>query len=110
MSHKKHIDQEVEKTLQALDNIEPATTDAFFYSRLSAKMENRETEAVDTIEMGFAFSVAAIFLVLILNVVLISQYNSNGTESTTEREEIIQELANEYQVVDLNYYEFYEAE
>jgi hypothetical protein len=113
MSTKKHIDQEVEKTLASLDSIERASTDDFFYSRLSAKIENRHTGSADADEskdLSFIFSMAAVFLVLVLNVILISQYNFTITDTAINREEVIEELAYEYQVLDLNYYETYEAE
>jgi|AntRauTorcE11897_2_1112592.scaffolds.fasta_scaffold00087_26 hypothetical protein len=112
MSTKKHIEQEVKKTMESLDGIEPATTDAFFYSRLTAKLENRISSDIDSQiskDYGFAFSIAAVFLVLVLNLVFISQYSST-TDTLTNREEVIEELAYEYQVFDLNYYETYEAE
>lgn len=110
MSNKKHIDQEVQKTMESLDGIETAKTDDFFYSRVQAKLENRTTDSEQSGELAFAFSVAAVFLVLALNMILISQYRFSGTDSVTEREELIEELANQYQVFDLNYYETYETE
>jgi hypothetical protein len=107
----KHIDKEVEKTMESMDGMERATTDDFYYSRLSAKLENRHTgrsEDAKTPEFGFAFSVAAVFIVLVLNVMYLSEYI--GTEDSTEREIIVEELATDYQVFDLNYYETFEEE
>ncbi|HBX65295.1 MAG TPA: hypothetical protein DEG32_03805, partial [Balneolaceae bacterium] len=86
------------------------TTDAFFYSRVSAKLEQRQMGSDESGEWAFKFSVAAVFLVLALNMVLISQFNFTDDNITTNREEVIEELAYEYQVFDLNYYETYEAE
>ncbi len=116
MSPKKHINHEVEKTLHALDGLEPAKTDAFFYSRLTAKLENREDEVADkaSFEFGFAFAVAAVFLIISLNVISISTYDQNTIQDTiafsSEREVLVDELANEYQTVDLNFYESFEEE
>lgn len=117
MSIKKHIDREVDRTMQSLDGLEPAKTDAFFYSRLTAKLEHREEVAgagKGSLEYGFAFAVAAVLLIISLNVISISKYNQileqDSITSTSSRDELVEELASEYQVVDLNYYETFEAE
>jgi hypothetical protein len=115
MSPKKHIHPEVEKTLQALDGLEPATTDAFFYSRLTAKLEHRsKATEKSSFEFGFAFAVAAVFLIISLNIISISTYSTSTAQDaitlSTEREVLVNELADEYQVAPLNIYESFEAE
>lgn len=113
MESNKHIDQEVEKTMKALDELEPAKTDAFFYSRLSTKLEHRNEPAAEKSlipNFGFAFSVAAVILLLFLNLASISLYQQVFMSEETEREELMEELAYDYQVFDLNYYETLEEE
>lgn len=114
MKHQKNTEREVEQTLESLDGMERATTDDFFYSRLRAKLEHRAAERPGketSYGFGFAFSVAAIFLLLLMNLISLFQYNITITNnSETTREDVIEELANEYQVLDLNYYEPFEEE
>lgn len=113
MDTNKHIDHEVDKTMKALDDLEPGKTDAFFYSRLSAKLEHRNESSNEkglVPNFGFAFSVAAVVLLLFLNVASISLYQQVFMAEEAEREELVEELASDYQVFDLNYYETFEEE
>ncbi|MEQ8523710.1 hypothetical protein [Gracilimonas sp.] len=114
-THKKNIEEEVQKTLNALDGIEKASTDDFFYSRLSARLENREvsdSRQETSFNYGFAFSAAAVFIVLMLNLISIIQYEPESTTGDSElnREGVMEQLASEYEVVDLNYYQTFEEE
>ncbi len=113
MKKNKNIDREVDKTLQALDGIEPASTDAFFYSRVAAKLEHRDQTAdkhESSPNFGFAFSVAAVVVILFLNLASISLYQQVFMDEQTEREILTEELAYDYQLFDLNYYETFEEE
>ena len=112
-NHKKEVDQEVHKTLNALDGIDKARTDDFFYSRVSARLENRratQSQLETSLSYGFMFSAAAVFIILILNLISITQYEPAADTSPLDREEVVQQLALEYQMVDLNYYQTYEEE
>lgn len=115
MATKKHIEQEVGKTLKALDNLERAATDDFFYSRLTARMEHREQEGIleqkEGYDLGFTFSIAAVFMLMVLNLTFISLYPQADTDSATlNKDTIMQELVTEYTILDLNYYEYYGEE
>lgn len=111
MKSQKNIDREVDKTMNALDGLEPAKTDPFFYSRLSAKLENRDQpEQEESFSFGFAFSVAAVIIFLTLNVASISFYGNQFVGEDVEQQEFIDEIAYEYQVFDLSYYESFEEE
>ena len=106
MGSKKHIEHEVEKTLHALDGIEQAKTDDFFYSRLQAKIEqqNEPASPQQSREFGFAFSVAAVVLILILNVASIYIH---GNYTATEESSVVnyeEQLMADYQLFDLSYY------
>lgn len=113
MSTKKHTEREVEKTLRALDGIEPAKTDAFFYSRLAAKMEHRkqvQQQTKTSFDYGFTFTMAAVFIILLMNLAFISFYQQSAGDEDASQQELFEELAYEYQVFDLNYYETFEGE
>lgn len=106
MKSQKNIDREVDKTLNALDGLAPATTDPFFYSRLSAKLENRgQAKEEESFSFAFAFSMAAVIIFLTLNIASISFYGNQFVDDEAEQQEFIDEIAYEYQVFDLSYYE-----
>lgn len=111
MKSQNNIDREVDKTMNALDGLAPAKTDPFFYSRLSAKLENRDqTEHEESFSFGFAFSMAAVILFLSLNVASFTFYDNMFVQDDVQQEEFIDEMAYEYQVFDLSYYENFEED
>lgn len=112
MSTKKHIDREVEQTMQALDNLEPAKTDDFFYSRLMAKMEHRKQPLAQpgSFEFGFALAAASILIIASLNVLSISAYSSNTLQDETEQTLALEDFTADYQVFEINYYNTFEEE
>lgn len=112
MSSNKHIDREVEKTLQALDNLEPAKTDDFFFSRVMAKMEHRQQPAPKSgsFEFGFALAAASILIIASLNVLSISAYSSSTLQEETEETLALETFTADYQVFELNYYDTFEEE
>ncbi len=112
-NRKKHINEEVNKTLNALDDMERATTDDFFYSRLMAKMEqqNQAISASSDFDRKFVFSAAAVFIIMLLNIAYLSSYNRWTDEApATERQQLVEELANDFQTVDLSYLESFEEQ
>ncbi|MEX2602916.1 MAG: hypothetical protein WD361_01875 [Gracilimonas sp.] len=113
MNTKKHINEEVEKTMQSLDGIDPAKTDPFFYSRLSAKLDHRnkpEFEPESSWSFGFTFAFAALLLIMSINLMFISQYQQqlNEQELVNGQEQWMEELAYDYQAFDQSYYENFE--
>lgn len=114
MSNKDHIKKKVDKTLQALDGLERAEADPFFYSRLSSKIEHRseeETQLQTEKEFGFAFSVAVLLIIISLNLMFISSYRQSKTnlETSYAEEQLMEELANDFQAFNLGYYEDFET-
>lgn len=111
MKSQKNIDREVDKTMNALDGLEPAKTDPFFYSRLSAKLENRDqTEQEESFSFGFAFTMAAVIVFLTLNIASITLYGDQFIDDEAVQQEFVDEIAYEYQVFDLSYYESFEED
>ncbi|WP_428236088.1 hypothetical protein [Gracilimonas sp.] len=109
MKNQKHTDREVEKTLASLDGIERATTDDFFYSRVSARLEKR-SKVKESSGFGVAFAAAAVFIMLVLNLISISQYAPASDTTATTRTEVVEQLASDYQSFDNNYYQTFEEE
>ncbi|WP_421775432.1 hypothetical protein [Gracilimonas sp.] len=109
MKNQKQTDREVEKTLASLDGIERANTDDFFYSRVTAQLEKRN-KARESSGFGVAFAAAAVFIILVLNLIFISQYDPATDATATTRTEVVEQLASDYQSFDLNYYQTFEEE
>lgn len=113
MNNKERIQKKVEKTFRALDDLEPAKTDPFFYSRVLAKLEHRhaaQSEQTPSVSFGFTFGVAAVLLIVSLNLISIAQYQQIFTGQDAVSEEWADELAAEYEVFDLYYYESIDEE
>jgi hypothetical protein len=115
MKKKMNIHEEVDKTLRSLDNIEPAKTDAFFYSRLTAKFDRRNAnnyQLSDKTEFGFKVAVAAVLIMVSLNLISLIQFQpANDTaEPATPTENWAEEFTASYQVLDIEYYETLEQE
>lgn len=111
-----NIHEEVDKTLRSLDNIKPVKTDAFFYSRLTAKLENRNEDGYQLsgkTEFGFKLAVAAVLIMISLNLISLIQFQPASTdtvEAQTTTENWAEEFTASYQVFDLDYYENLEQE
>lgn len=97
--NKKHIDQEVEKTLDSLAGIERAETKPFFYTRLTSKLH---PEPVLSSGFRWQWTVAVVAILITLN----GYAYLNFWPSTTEEEEI-EWLAEEYT---LDYLDLYDQE
>lgn len=87
---KNDIQQEVLKTMQALDGLEKAKTDAFFYTRLEARLDNETVKKPSLITLLFepqlAFGALAIFLLITINILSVSNYAQYEYEPTEETE------------------------
>ena len=108
-NRQKHIEQEVNKTLQYLENEEYLKADGFFHTRLLAKIENRKTERPSILEFlpGKYLKPVLIALIVILNIGTVL-YLFSGAEKNTEtvgdttRDEYLQLFADEYGMNDNN--------
>jgi hypothetical protein len=102
----KQIEQEVEKTLQCLDQIEEIETNPFFYTRLQARLsildEQREHSFFKIFSPNF-LRPAFIMFMIVLNIasaVFIFQGKGSQYEYRTE---YIKAFANEYSLDQDNY-------
>ncbi len=86
----KHIEEQVEKTLQAFDQIERARPKPFLYTRLQARLENK---ARPTLEMGVLspvyqrLAVIMILLVIVFNIYTVTRFFINPATDTLSNSE-----------------------
>lgn len=113
MKSNQHTEREINKTMQAFDDMERATTDPFFYSRLQAKLEHRnepEYKWALKWDFGFTFTFAVILFFISLNLLVLSGNIHIYESEPADRETFMEELAADYQVIDLSYFEPPETE
>jgi len=114
MKNEKRINREIEKTMQSLDNIKPAGTDPYFFSRLEAKLENRKSPNLT--ETVFGWGIAALILIIVMNVMSVLYYTNSNTDADniTANEETsrdyITAIADDYALTPSTVYEQNEAE
>lgn len=99
MSKRDHINEEVQKTLAAMDNMEPLAADPYFYTRLNAKIQEMErTEQPLERRQGMLGYILPAMLVMLVAVNLFSVYwiFQGSSESGSDRESALSAFAEEY--------------
>lgn len=98
MDRQQKIDEEVEKTLAAIEGLEPASLDDFFYTRLMRRRENRQPSGPESefVNISVAFSMAAVFLLTIINIWTVFNYTTDEDETTRQQE--VESIASEYEL------------
>lgn len=99
MKTKKNIPAEVEKTLNSLNDWKPIVTDAFFYTRVTARMENRSQYTV----LNWLFDSpmlrpALIAITLTINILSINYIVSNYELFQTQSTDFVSLFTDEYQL------------
>jgi hypothetical protein len=100
MEPRLHKEEQIGKTLASIDNISKADAPPFFYTRLQAQLDKRTAPATPFRIMGTrpAFSLAALSLLVILNVAAIRSYLHAGKTETNSQQATsgIQSFADTY--------------
>ena len=82
---KKMFEEEMAKTLEGLEGMHRAEAPAFFYTRLTARMDARKSRGKVGIIFRPSISLAALALLLILNIGMISRFMRSADQSVQER-------------------------
>lgn len=96
MIEKKNINQEVNKTLDSLNQLPTIKVKPFFYTRLMAKMEEEESH----VSVFRNWSLATMALIILINVVSIMSLWSESQEA----DEVIELMASEYSLTNIDLY------
>lgn len=93
-----HIEHQVEQTLHALDGMERATTDDFFYTRLQARMTERDQphSVYDRLSPALVTAAAALCLLIAFNILTVLQYNEQYGNADALRQQNLEALAEDY--------------
>ncbi|MGD1847966.1 MAG: hypothetical protein ACFB10_21445 [Salibacteraceae bacterium] len=102
----KSIEQEVEKTLNSLQDLPHLEPDAFFYTRLKARMENEIIRLPFWMTVPFKrFAFACFGLLLVANSFTILQSLQSGTQEQMSAVHTIEDLSQEYFSTDFSLYQ-----
>lgn len=91
------MDEEIERTLQSLEGIQPAGPKPFFYTRLQARMEQKKVEKT-VWQWRPAYAYTALGLVLLLNFATIYTL----THTSTKPQSTAESFVNEYGLNDVS--------
>ena len=105
MKSKKHIDQEIDKTLESLDGVQRAAASPYLFTRIKASLEREEKSiwnaALNLISRP-AIAAIAFLLLIIVSASLVLASDSNVTQGGQDAEQI---LASEYNLSDTTVYD-----
>jgi len=96
MKDKQHIQREVDKTLDSLEDIQRADANPFLFTRIKARLVGEEksfwSRAVVFISRP-AISLSAIAVAIIVNAAVFFEFRSESVQSTQDEEQV---FASEY--------------
>ncbi len=104
MDNKKHIQEEVEKTLNSLEGIQRAAANPYLFTRIKARLEREEgiwSRALTFISRP-TFAVPAIVLTILINTAIFFEFKS---EKVQPSQDVEQAFASEYNLSDNTIYE-----
>jgi hypothetical protein len=106
MVNKEHINREVEKTLQSLDNATRAEANPFLFTRIKARMERKNGwERITYLVTRPAVAFSVLFLVIALNgLVLLNSSNSESQPVDQQESIAVNDIADEYNMASSSYY------
>jgi hypothetical protein len=102
MKHNYHMEEEIERTLQSLDGIEPVGPKPFFYTRLQARMEQKKMEKTVG-QWRPAYAYTALGLLLLLNFATIYTLSHTPSKPLSSAESFVNEYGlNDVSSLDTN--------
>lgn len=109
MTRKEQIQQEIEKTLQSLDNMKRAEANPFLFTRIKARMQKNDNGWERTFSFISRPAVALAIVILVMTVNAWAVWGSTTEKNiTTDNNNVsTSELANEYNMVaSVNNYDY----
>jgi len=105
MKDKRHIQEQVDKTLDSLDGIQRASANPFLFTRIQARLQKEETNFWS---QAFAFisrpmvAFAGVAIAIIINAVVLLESRSESVKNTQDDEQV---FASEYNLSTNTIYE-----
>ena len=82
---KKNITPLVDEHIESLKGINEYVKDDFFYTRLKARMQNKNTDAGWSFPLQPVWVLATMVLLLVINVFMLSQKNTELSKTIVDR-------------------------
>lgn len=98
MKNDRHIQEEVEKTLQAIDGMQNLESNPFLFARLKAELAKRPTEVHTSFTFRSALLPAALVVILLINLATAVSFLESPTTPDV-RDSLITALRDDYQIV-----------
>jgi hypothetical protein len=96
MKAKKHIEQEVDKTIGSLDGMQRAEANPYLYTRIKARLE-KEERSIWSLATEFVsrpqVAIAAIFVAVLINLTVFFEFRPEPTQAGQDDEQL---FASEY--------------
>lgn len=85
MKNRKQIEQEVEKTLESLDNVSRATANPYLFTRIKARLQNPQTvwEQISSFISRPVVAMATLILIMAINFWVVFSSNSKSSDNET---------------------------
>jgi hypothetical protein len=104
MEREKRILEEVEKTLNSIDNISKLETNPFLFTRIKARIVDNSVEQIREGKTGFVLKPAVLILLLVINIVTAVFFFSNSTgQVTSANTNLVESLTEDYQYSQTEY-------
>lgn len=103
MNNEDNVQKEVNETMKALDGLERASTDDYFFTRLEARMSSKEEKGAWV--PGLSWGIAAVLIILFINSVTLLSLTGSESYSDEMSDEEITALAEEYALTVPSLYE-----
>jgi hypothetical protein len=96
MEDKRHIQEQVDKTLDSLDGIQSASANPFLFTRIQARLQKEETNfwsQAFTFISRPAVAFAGVAIAIIINAIVLFESRSEPVKNTQDEEQV---FASEY--------------
>ena len=106
MNKKDHIDTEIRKTMEVLENLPDLKTSYLLRARLMERISHETSQSfheVNSAARGLKLALMALLLIINIGSALVLML-SNGNEQMLTKNDILESLTNEYSNPALSYY------
>jgi hypothetical protein len=108
MEREKMILEEVEKTLNSIDNIAKLETNPFLFTRIKARIVDNSVEQIKEGKTGFVLKPVALIIILVINIVTaVFFFNNNSTnQAVNTNTTLVESLTEDYKYSQTEYENF----
>ena len=98
MNKEEKIREEVEKTLNAFDNIENLDGNPYLFTRIQFEIESLQTKGEESFLKGSILKPAILFIVLIINICTVVFYPNSENTTTSTKQTYLSAISSEYSI------------